>query len=188
MATIPSTEPKSVTAGDSIKWTRSLADYPATAGWVLNYRLINAAGYIDIAGSASGADHLINVLPNVNPAWTRGLYDWQSYITNSGTGERYTIAVGRMEVRPNLSLQSAGYDARTQARQILDTLNTAYLDAAQKRAFVFEYRVANRLFRFATREEWIMEINFWKREVAREEQAQRVQNGMGSGRKIYMRF
>ena len=42
MADIPSTEPAVFTAGDTLKFTRSLADYPASEGWVLSYTLVNA--------------------------------------------------------------------------------------------------------------------------------------------------
>lgn len=188
MATIPSTEPSSVTAGDTIKWTRTLADYPANAGWVLNYRLINTAGHIDIVGTASGSDHLINVLPGVAPAWAPGTYDWQAFVTNSGTGERYTIGTGRMVVLPNLSTQSAGFDTRSQARQILEGLQTAWLDAVNNRAFVMEYKVAGRQFKFATRQEWILEIDYWKRQVAKEDAANKIARGLGSGRKVFVRF
>ena len=187
MATIPSKEPQSVTAGDTIQWLRTLPDYPASAGWTLNYRLINATGHIDITGQASGSDHLISIPSSVVPAWVAGTYDWQAYVT-AISGERHTIGIGRMVVLPNLSTQVAGFDARSQARQILEGLYAAYLDAVKNRAFVAEYGIANRRFKFATRQEWIVEINFWKIQVTREDQANAIKNSNGSGRKTLVRF
>ena len=62
MASIPTTEPETITAGDSLTWKRTLADYPAGT-WTLKYRLINADGKIDITATASGTDHLVSVEP-----------------------------------------------------------------------------------------------------------------------------
>ena len=58
---IVTTEPTSITAGDSVAWTRSLSDYPASAGWSLAYTLINAAAKITINASAAGDDHAVSV-------------------------------------------------------------------------------------------------------------------------------
>ena len=56
------TEPARVTAGDTIAWTKTLSDYPASAGWVLAYTLINAGAKITITAAASGDDHAVTVL------------------------------------------------------------------------------------------------------------------------------
>jgi hypothetical protein len=188
MASIPTIEPQSVTAGDTIQWTRSLADYPANSGWTLNYRIINTTRKYDIAGSASGSDHFISVAASVSEAWAAGDYDWQAYVSNA-SGDRHTIANGRIKILPNLAgVTDAGMDGRSPARQIYDGLIAAYQDAVISRAFISEYRVANRQFKFSTRQEWIIEVNFWKREVAKEEAASNIKRGLASRRRVYVRF
>jgi hypothetical protein len=188
MPTIPTIEPTAVTAGDTLQWTRALGDYPANAGWTLSYRLINATNKYDITGTASGADHSITVLPAASVAYVAGNYDWQSYVTNA-SGERHTIGNGRMAILPNLAgVIAAGFDNRSQARQILEGLQAAWLDAVTNRAFVLEYRIATRLFKFATRQEWILEINYWRRIVAKEDRAANIARGLASGRKVLVRF
>ena len=67
-------EPSRVTAGDTITWLRSLADYPASAGWVLSYTLINSAAKISITATASGADHLVTVAAATSAAYTPATY------------------------------------------------------------------------------------------------------------------
>ena len=52
MATTPTTEPASITAGDTLTWQKTLADYPATV-WTLKYRFINATAKVDITATAS---------------------------------------------------------------------------------------------------------------------------------------
>ena len=44
---IPENEPDTLRAGDTWKWTRTLADYPASA-WTLKYRFKSAAGGFEL--------------------------------------------------------------------------------------------------------------------------------------------
>lgn len=187
MATVPTTEPASVFAGDTLTWKKTLRDYPASAGWSLHYRLINAAGKIDIDATASGDDHLITVAAAASTAYAAGKYNWQSYVTNVG-GERHTIEKGEIEVLANWAAQAAGLDTRTNARKILDALEAAWVTASANRAYVFEYQIAGRKMKFATRGEWIAELDYWRRQVAQEERAERIAAGLDGGRKVYVRF
>lgn len=180
-------EPASAIAGDTITWKKSLPDYPANAGWTLHYRLINAAWFIDITASASGSDHLVNIPAATSAAYNPGKYDWQSYVTNAG-GERYSIAVDSIEIKANWAALTAGLDTRSNARQILDALEAAWLVASRSRAYVAEYQIANRKMKFATKGEWIAEIDYWRREVAREDRAKKIAEGRPSGSKVFLRF
>lgn len=180
------TEPTRLTAGDTIAWTKSLTEYPATGGWTLVYRLINAAGHIDIAGTASGSDHAIAVSASDSAAWPPGDYAWQSYVENGAV--RHTVGKGRLTIDPNFAAQADGYDDRSIARKILDGLLAAYQSATLSKSFVQEYEIAGRKIKFAAKTDWLAEINFWKAEVAKEENAARRSAGKGLGTRIYERF
>lgn len=187
MADIPTIEPSSVTAGDTIAWTKTLPDYPASAGWTLKYRLINTTAKIDITATASGDDHAVSVTKATSAAYAAGWYDWQGYV-EKGT-ERYTIGKGRIQILPDLAdVSSTGFDNRSQARIILDTLMTAYQSAVANRAFVWEYQIAGRMMRFDRKEDWIKELNFWKAQVAAEDRAASINAGLGAGNKLLVRF
>jgi hypothetical protein len=187
MADIPTTEPSYVTAGDTVAWTKSLSDYPATASWVLKYRLINASAKIDITATASGADHAVSVAKSTTAAWAAGWYDWQAYVEKAA--ERYTVGTGRLEIRPDLAdVTASGFDNRSTARQIYDTLVAAYKSAVTSRAFVQEYEIAGRRMKFNNRAEWITEIDYWRSQVTAEEQAARLAAGMAAGNKLLVRF
>jgi hypothetical protein len=187
MVNPPTQEPSSIIAGDTLVWQKTLPNYPASSGWTLNYRLINAAGHLDIIAGASGSDHLINVLASVSANYVAGNYAWQSFVTNVG-GERYTIETGSIEVKANWATQAGGLDTRSNASKILEALEAAWVTASATRAFVFEYKIADRQMRFSTRAEWIAEIDYWRREVAREQRAERIKAGLPSGRTVYLRF
>ena len=53
-ATIPTKEPLTIRAGDTIKWTKSLDDYIASDGWTLSYSFRGTGGMIDITSTADG--------------------------------------------------------------------------------------------------------------------------------------
>lgn len=99
--------PEKITAGDTIAWKKSLADYSAADGWTLSYALTNAGAQITFSGSADGSDHLIEVAAATSASWTAGEYGFQAYVTKGA--ERYQIDEGLVEVRANLAEQSAGY-------------------------------------------------------------------------------
>lgn len=187
MATPPTIEPTQIIAGDTLSWSKTLLSYPANAGWVLNYRLLNTAGHLDIVAGSSGSDFLVNVPAATSAGFAAGVYDWQSFVSNSGTGERYTIETGIVTVLPNWAAQTS-LDTRTNAKKILDALEAAWVTSSATRAFVFDYQIGDRKMRFATRGEWIAEMDYWRREVAREQRAEKIKAGLPSGRKVYMRF
>src|SRR5687768_10887976 len=101
MSTSLEREPTTFTAGDTVAWTRSLADYPASAGWVLNYRFINSAARFDVVGSASGDDHAMSVAAAVSADYAAGTYTWQAFVTKDS--ERYTVDEGTCIVEPDLA-------------------------------------------------------------------------------------
>ena len=79
MADIPSTEPSEIVAGDTLKFKKSLSDYPATI-WTLTYYLLKSGTQITFSGTADCTDHLINVANTTTAGWTAGIYKYESYI------------------------------------------------------------------------------------------------------------
>lgn len=100
--------PEKITAGDTIAWKKSFADYSAADGWILSYALTNAGAQITFSGSAAGSDHLIEVAAATSANWTAGEYGFQAYVTKGA--ERYQIDEGLVEIRADLAQQTAGYD------------------------------------------------------------------------------
>jgi len=188
MVTTPTQEPASVIAGDTITWQKTFSDYPASV-WVLKYRLLNAAGKIDITATASGDDHLISVSSAVSALWVAGTYDYSGWV-EKGTGptyERVTVVTGRITVVANLATANT-YDGRTEARKIYEALMSAYQTAVTSRAYVAEYEVAGRRIKFNNKADWLVEINYWKAQVAAEDRAAKIADGLGAGNRVLVRF
>ena len=80
-----------ITAGDSLSFTVSLADYPASAGWVLSYRLIprTAGAVLTFSATASGDDHVVALNAAATASWAAGDYTSAAFVTKGA--DRFTI-------------------------------------------------------------------------------------------------
>lgn len=183
-ATVPTVEPASVVAGDTLTWKRTLADYPAGT-WTLKYRLINSAGKFDITAAASGTDHLVTVSSTTSGGYTAGDYAWTAWVEK--TGERVTVGSGTITVQPNIAALTT-LDARTDAAKILDQLQAAYIAYTASSGHVAEYEIAGRRMKYRSASEILTQINFWEARVASEKRAERIAAGLGGGNKVQVRF
>lgn len=186
--TIPTTEPPEILAGDTLQWTKNIFDYPATDGYTLKYRLINAAGKIDITAAASGADHAVSVTAAITAAYTAGTYTWTSFV-EKGAGaslERYTIATGTIIVKPSLATQAAGLDTRSHVKKVLDALEAAIEGRATRTDLT--YSIAGRQIQHMDHAQLMKARDLYKTEYARELRAERIKQGLGGGGKVLVRF
>ena len=182
MADIPTSEPASLNAGDTLRWSRNLADYPASAGWVLSYTLINAVDKISITGSAAGDSHSILVPAATSAGYTPGSYDWRARVTRAG--EVYTVGQGRITIQP--SFGAATLDARSPARRTLDAIE-ATLEGRASSA-VLEYEIGNRRMKYIPNTELLQLRDRYRAEVVREDAAAAVAAGLPDRRRVYVRF
>ncbi|WP_390349361.1 hypothetical protein ACFJIS_15845 [Variovorax boronicumulans] len=72
------TEPISIISGDTVKWVRRLADYPASAGCALSYELLNAMHRYEISASSDGDAFRVVVAAQATQAYAPGSYDWRA--------------------------------------------------------------------------------------------------------------
>jgi hypothetical protein len=186
MSTPLEREPTSFTAGDTLAWIRSLADYPASDGWELAYRFINAAAKFDITAAADGDDHVILEAAADTAGYTAGTYAWQAFVTKAT--ERYTVGTGFCEVKPNLAAVSdTGYDDRTPARKALDALNSG-LEQFGSNAHVQGYSIEGREMRYRNFAEFMAARDRLVQEVAREDARQRAAAGLASKNRLRVQF
>ena len=182
MADIPTIEPAVLNAGDTLRWTRSLADYPASAGWVLSYTLINASAKISITGTASGDLHSILVPAATTAGYTAGTYDWRARVSKAA--EVYTVGEGRITVRNGYA--GATFDARSHARKALEAIEAVLEGRATSSAL--EYEIGNRRMKYIPPAELLALRDRYRAEVAREDAAAAVAAGLPDRRRVYVRF
>ena len=183
---IATTEPGLIVKGDTIKWIKTLADYPAPT-WVLKYAF-RGAGSIDVIANAAGSDHSITLSAASSAAYLVGAYSWSAYVEQ--VGERYTIGSGSSTVKENPTAAGlVGAETRTTARVILDALLAAYKTYAASNGAVQRYQIADREMEFKDSASLLKDIQYWRAEVENEEHAVRLAAGLGGNpNRIFTRF
>lgn len=181
------TEPASLIAGDTATWQISHPDYPASAGWVMVYTLVNGAESITFSSTANGDAHLIHVAATVTRGWEPGAYHWRCRATLAG--DVFTIRSGTTRVQVAFEDVDASTDTtllQSHARKMLAAIeayleNPANLSAAK-------YEIAGRSLERYKRADLIVERSRYLAEVAREDNAARIRAGLGSNNNIMVRF
>jgi hypothetical protein len=181
-APTPTTEPDVLIAGDTAKWLRTLADYPATDGWVLSYVLINGTSKITIIGTASGSDHLITAAASVTAGWLPGEYAWRARVTKSS--EVYTVGSGTFTVQS--SFAAATLDARSHVRRVLANIE-AYLEDGNNLTAA-NYTIAGRSLQRIPLAELLSLRDKYKAELVVENAANAVARGLPDPRRVFVRF
>ncbi len=180
--------PSSIRAGDTITWTESINDYPATDGWILAFTLY-AYGKtsITITGSTSGADYLILLDPDDTDGYEPGTYSWQAYVyktVDAVITERYTLANGSIQILPDLSATSGTVDLRSHVKRTLDAIET--LLEGKSSADVLSYSIAGRSLSKMSIDELLKWRNLYLSEYQRELDAEGIAGD--NPRRVGVRF
>ncbi len=185
MTDIPDNEPASLRVGDTWRWTRTLADYPAGT-WALKYRFKNASGGFEVVATASGTDHDITVAATTTAGYTAGDYSWASWV-EGGSSEVYTVETGKITLLPSYraGVATAALDDRTHAQKALAAIE-AWIESRDPG--VAEYEIAGRRMKYWSAADLIKWRQKYKAEVDAEINAVKLANGEGIGRKIQFRI
>ena len=184
-ATIPTKEPVVITAGDTVKWTKSLSDYLPGDSWVLSYAFVITGDQLIVTATDNGdGSHLATIAASDTGTLTVGIYHWQAYVTK-GT-ERYRVGYGRVEVKPNFEDQSTGYDNTSHVKNVLDALEATILGKASKDQM--SYTIAGTTVSKMTPEDLIKWQNHYRIMHKQELQAEGIDNGDAPSNKGQVRF
>ena len=184
-ADIPDNEPDTLRAGDTWKWTKTVADYPASA-WTLKYRYKSPTAGFEIVATASGDDYAITVAAATTAAIAAGTYSWIAWV-EGGTSEKYTVDTGVVEIDPDYrtGTATAALDDRSHARKTLAAIET-WIET--RNPGVAEYEIAGRRMKYIPITDLLKMRAMYKAEVAAEDAAEAIRNGTGSGRRIQFRL
>lgn len=121
--------PAQITAGDSLRFTVDLADYPAP-DWVLSYSLVKAGETITFSSAADGTRHAVILPAAITADYPPGNYNYQAYAT-SGVN-RVTVESGVVKIFANFATQTSGLDARSWLDIAIDALEATIAGRADK--------------------------------------------------------
>ncbi len=176
-----------LTVGDTVDFLTTVADYPASAGYTLKYRLVprTSGTAILLTATASGDDYRTQASPAISSGWTAGEYSWSGWVEK--TGFRQIVESGLCTILPDPSAVTA-YDGRSQAQKALDDANTALANFSSTGGRVKRYSIAGREMEFDSAADILQLVNYWSNEVSRENAAAAVKAGAPNPRRIYLRM
>jgi hypothetical protein len=122
--------PTKITAGTSVSWAVSLADFPATEGWTLTYTLVSSGEQLQAVSAPDGAAHLFEIPYTTTYDWPAGTYAWQAHVARDA--ERYLIASGSVEIVADYAEASDGLDTRTWLDTAISALQASISGRASK--------------------------------------------------------
>lgn len=170
---IPTREPRSFIAGDTLEWSRVFDDYPAT-DWTLKYSLRGpGTAPSDIAATADGEDFLVDVSSTMSnlTAGTWRLVGW----VEKGSEKHY---VYDSDVIVVAAPASGTLETRSVAKIIVDNIDTYLKDGGATSSAIKRYRIADReLERYTTDELTKLRTYYWNIYV-KEELSKRGRSGI----------
>ena len=187
--TIPDTEPLDFYSGETVKFKRTdLSDYPAPT-WTLYYVLQKTGTRITFNSSQDGSstNHLVSLTPATTANYTVGLYHWVVEARN-GT-DVYVVDEGYLEIKTDYAEQSSGYDDRSVAKKMVDAYESLFSNQITNSTLEqLSYSIAGRSISKMSASEIREEYYRWKRLYQQEVDSWRIENGLGTRKKILTRF
>lgn len=181
MVTIPAKEPTTIIRGDTVKWTRALAEFLPADGWALTYYFTSASARVVVTTTNNGDGSFLAVISSaVSATLTVGQWYWQAAVAKAG--EQYTVDSGAVDVAAGMAIATGGIDTRTWARRTLDAVEATLEGRATSdhTSMSINGRSISRMTP--------LELMDWRdrlrAEVRTEEQAEKA----GLGRNIKVRF
>jgi hypothetical protein len=189
MPEIATNEPLELRAGTTWAWRREdlTADYPASGGWALKYwfKKTGAAGAnFSIDATAAGDAFAVSVLAATSAAYGAGDYTWAALVTKAA--EIYEVDSGVLKVLPRYD-QVANLDDRTHPRKMLAQIEAA-LEGFATSATVKSYTIGSRQVTRADVPDLLVLRDRYRAEVAAEDAAAGMANGLGNPRYLKTRF
>ena len=192
--TIGDTEPTEIRAGDVVKWTKSLGDY-LPASWTLVYTFTvqaQTSRQVQVTCSDNGdGTHLASMsIANtqaLDPAAANRPYNTVRWIARVNDGSDYhTVGTGTLKVLPDLAAASSGYDDRSHVKRTLDALE-AVIEGSADRDYLAD-ATGDRSITYKTDEELIVMHKRYVGLYEKEKQAERIEQGLGGGQTVRVRF
>lgn len=175
--------PESIQAGDSLKITATDARYPASDGWTMTLKLINAERIITITSSANGDAHEITQTPDNTKSWPAGR---AKYVVSFYDGtDKYTAEAGVLKIVQNPET-SGPVDPRGHVEKVLDAIEAVLENKATKDQLQMTFN--GRSITHLDPAQLLAWRDKYRAELRDIERAERVKKGMASGRLIQVRF
>tara|TARA_R100001530_G_scaffold123957_1_gene92038 strand:- start:3053 stop:3646 length:594 start_codon:yes stop_codon:yes gene_type:complete len=187
--TPPESEPLKFHAGETVKWKRTdLSDFPAST-YTLYYTLVKDGTRITFNSSQDGSteNHAVTLAHATTAAYTVGVYNWS--VEARSSSEVYVVDKGVMEILTDYAEQSSGADERSVAKKMVDAYESLFANQITNKTIEqLSYSIAGRSISKLSAEQIRMEYLRWKRIYDSELDDERINNGLGTRKRILTRF
>lgn len=181
-----------IVVGDTLNFLTTTTGYPASAGWVLTYKLIPKTvgpAVISIPSTPEGDDHRVIVTAAVTAAWVAGEYSFEAYVTKAL--ERYRVESGQVRIAVNPATATS-LDNRSHERKVLEAIEAVIENrASQTQREMIEYTIGSRSQKFdaiESKAELLKLHSKYKWLVANEEARAAIAAGQPNPRNVRIRF
>lgn len=172
--------PDTITAGLTLKLPITLTAYPAP-DWSLVI-LLRGAEQIDLTGTASNNQHLIEAPATTTAAWLPGAY-WYSVRVTDGT-DVFQVEEGTVTIKADLASAGAGYDGRGHVEKVLAAIEAVIEGRASRDQE--SYKINNRELKRTPIADLLKLRSHYRDELRRLEAAKKGQTLLG--RQVLTRF
>ena len=178
--------PSELFLGDSSTWD----DDPTTdnlgnavdSTWTLKY-VISFTSAVTLTATANGSGWRTTISKTqTSSGVTAGDYYWQAYAEKAS--DRVTLGSGVLKIKP---AAGSGTSGKSQVQQDLEAVQLAMRTMISGGA-VAEYTIGGRQLRKIPMSDLILLEGQLKAELARENKARNVANGLGNPSNVYVRF
>ena len=188
VAEAPELEPAQLVIGDFVQWKRSdiVQDYP-TASYSAEYvARIDQGGSseIKIAATEASTYYLFTVESTDSASYEAGIYNWQLEITQTSSGNRVVVDRGHFEILVDLDANNV--DPRMHSEIMVAKIESLLQGKAD--SDVSNYAIGNRSLTKLSFQELMDAREYYKREVVRHMNEERVRHGKVGSSTIRVRF
>lgn len=184
--------PGQLSAGDSITWQDgtardNLGNVLSSATWTLTYYLRAGTKALTLTATANGPGWQTTLAAVDSATLSPGVVYWQAVATNGA--QRITLGTGTIKVTADLSYSGtpSAFDGRTDSEKALDAIN-AEISARLNGGTAEEYTIGNRSLKKTPMKDLIEMQARYNFIVMRERQAQKIAQGLGNPRQVFVRF
>jgi hypothetical protein len=188
--------PSAIRAGDTIVWVDSptIDTFGASIdssnhGLTYYLRTNTAAEGATVVGTAEGTGWRFTITAGTSAGFDAGTWYFQAVATANVGGAKTTLGTGQLTVEPSLSYAGSpgAFDGRSQTQKDLEAVQSA-IRSLMAGGAVQEYRIGTRsLKRYDLADLLALETKL-KAEVAREQKAALIANGLGNPHNLFVRF
>lgn len=177
-------EPKEFVAGDTVEFTIAESDYPAST-WVGHCKVVGQQGALDsVTSTADGDSHVFTLSASATAGLKAGVYTIAIWFISGS--KRHSRATCTVTVYANLAVETGAVDTRHHAVKMLALIESALETLARNPKTTVS--INNRSYSSENLGELHRMRNLYKNEVSDLEMSERLKNGNGGRKRLFMRL